>query len=297
MIGLALERSKDLRLQWNVRCDCGTTRIVRGSSLSSGNTSSCGCLKREQATKNLPPKTHGHTGSSEYSTWRTMIARCSNAKATGFARYGGSGIRVCQRWQHSFEEFLKDMGPRPEGMTLERKDNTKGYSPDNCIWATWFVQANNRRGNVRITHDGRTLSAAEWAQKFGINEYTIRSRLRNGWTTKDALTKHVVDNSLIIYEGRALSMNKWAQEVGIPIGTLRRRVELGWTTKDALMRKIEKVRIAAGITYEGRTLSRDEWAQELGMSRSTIYARLAAGWTIKDTLTKPSRKRRSLEVP
>ncbi len=134
---------------WWVRCSCGEYLIKKGEELKRGFRrgllKSCGCLRRETTIKNFT--THGKCHTSEYSTWQNMKARCLNINNTGYKYYGGRGIKVCDRWL-KFENFFEDMGlkPKPE-LTLERVNNEKGYSPENCIWATKKVQANNRRNS------------------------------------------------------------------------------------------------------------------------------------------------------
>lgn len=113
-----------------------------------------------------------------YDTWYAMKRRCQDPTHVAYKRYGGKGITVCPEWQ-VFSIFAQDMGERPEGLTLERKDNTKGYSPDNCVWATRAEQSANRGAyttNVTMTHNGETLSIREWATKLGTTERTIWRR-------------------------------------------------------------------------------------------------------------------------
>jgi hypothetical protein len=124
---------------WLCRCDCGNETLVAGSSLRTGNTQSCGCLRRLGSRR-----THGRTGTSEYRTWRVMRERCSNPNNKDYKDYGGRGIKVCARWD-KFENFYADMGPRPKGLTLGRIDNEDDYYPENCKWETWIEQARNRR--------------------------------------------------------------------------------------------------------------------------------------------------------
>lgn len=128
-------------------CVCGTERSLRADSLLSGDSSSCGCLCAQLSS--IRERTHGHTANNTrtpiYRSWEAMRRRCCNHNAHNYGDYGGRGIRVCQRWLDSFENFLADMGPRPEGTTLNRIDNDGNYEPDNCEWATPKVQSNNRR--------------------------------------------------------------------------------------------------------------------------------------------------------
>jgi len=120
-----------------------------------------------------------------------MKGRCLNPNEDAYARYGGRGITGCERWQ-SFENFLADMGTRPSPHhTIERIDNTRGYSPDNCVWATWIEQENNRKDNRRITFQERNLTLAQWVKVTGICWSTIHRRLKRGWSAEKTLTTPV----------------------------------------------------------------------------------------------------------
>lgn len=141
---LIARHHKDGRSQrYNLyRCDCGTEKVIRESSVRFQEIQSCGCFGREQRRKAVLK--HGQTTSREYSSWEHMQARCRNRRFKQWDDYGGRGIKVCGRWS-SFENFLADMGKRPAGKTLDRIDNNGNYEPANCKWSTPSEQQFNRR--------------------------------------------------------------------------------------------------------------------------------------------------------
>jgi len=131
------------------RCECGTDKVVRADHVSSGRSLSCGCLARE--VNAILHFKHGHGGrrhviknSGTYSSWRSMFQRCENPKSISFPNYGGRGITICERWRE-FANFLADMGERPIGLSLDRKNNDGNYEPGNCKWSTRREQALNQR--------------------------------------------------------------------------------------------------------------------------------------------------------
>lgn len=132
----------DGHVRWECLCDCGLTTIVRGSLLRSGNTKSCGCLRLVKQIK------HGGARRSQrhvlYWTWTSMRSRCNNPNDSSYSNYGAIGVKVCPEWD-SFEQFLVDMGERPEGTTLDRIDPNGDYTVSNCRWATAYEQRHNRR--------------------------------------------------------------------------------------------------------------------------------------------------------
>ncbi len=125
-------------LYWVCLCDCGAEVVVNGCRLRNGNTRSCGCVRSDAK------KTHGMTGNATYRSWNHMKQRCYNSNNHAYYRYGGRGIKVCERWD-SFESFFVDMGERPSGTSIGRLDNNCDYAPGNCRWETPKQQANNRR--------------------------------------------------------------------------------------------------------------------------------------------------------
>lgn len=140
-------------------------------------------------------KQHGHSRSRAgrpsraFVCWTNMIQRCTNPKHSSFASYGGRGIKVCQRWLDSFDNFLLDMGEPPPGLTIDREKVDGDYEPGNCSWATRKEQGNNRRTNRSIELDGVTMNLKQWAESAGMSDKALRYRLKAGWSLREALTR------------------------------------------------------------------------------------------------------------
>ena len=177
------------KVRWICKCVCGNETLVAGNHLRSGSTISCGCFAAESTkTRSF---VHGKTKSTEYRSWIGMKQRCTNSRNAEFHRYGGRGISVCDRWLNSFENFIKDMGNKPEGMSLDRIDTNGNYCPENCRWATDVQQNNNTRKNRFITHEGQTLSYTQWSKQLGGNPNLVYLRIRGGWDDVSAVTIRV----------------------------------------------------------------------------------------------------------
>jgi len=177
-------------------CDCGNSFVTTKGNLVNNRTKSCGCIRKELSGNRN--KTHGMSGTKIYRVYTTMKERCSNPNCAKFPMYGGRGITVCSRWRDSFENFYADMGDAPEGYSIDRIDNSKGYSPDNCRWASRITQANNTRTNRKYSYNGITLSVSEWSRKTGIDRVTISQRIKRGWSIESALTTEVKEKKCLI---------------------------------------------------------------------------------------------------
>jgi hypothetical protein len=176
---------------WRCRCDCGTETTVFASNLQKGNTKSCGCIRKEVTAKKN--KTLGLSGTKIYSTWKHMKERCQNPNSKDYKRYGGRGICVCPEWQH-FEVFYEwaIKNGYQEKLSLDRIDNSKGYTPDNCRWVTVDVQANNTRRNHYLSYNGKTQTMKQWADELGIRYLTLANRINNlHWSDEKALSTPV----------------------------------------------------------------------------------------------------------
>lgn len=179
-----------------------------------------------------------------YHSWIHMRSRCNCPNNQNYSDYGGRGITVCERW-NSFELFLFDMGECPKGFTLERKDVNKGYSPENCCWATRQQQSRNRRDTVYLTKDGITRSLAEWADLLKLKPITIHMRLKRGMSHYDALKpaskSRKPNNKYITYNDRTLPVYEWAKIVGIPRKNIISRLDKGWSVEQAFTTPVVKL--------------------------------------------------------
>lgn len=194
---LVLRRNPDPKFKrtahWFCKCDCGKVKSIHGRSLRARLTKSCGCLQKERVHETMFK--HGETfnringgkSTTEYVTWLNIKQRCGNPNKREYSSYGGRGIKVCKRWM-KFENFLADMGRKPSpDLTIERKNNSLGYTPSNCCWATRQKQSANRDCNFYISAFGKRLCAAEWARMKGILRGTLQKRIIAGWDVEKAL--------------------------------------------------------------------------------------------------------------
>ncbi len=170
-------------------CDCGKIHEAALNNLRRKKLGvvSCRCHIKELTSKRSLK--HGSCFTTEYKSWSGMKDRCLNPLCRGWSKYGGRGITVCERWSASFEDFLEDMGRKPSGTTLDRRDNDGPYSPENCRWATATEQQRNRGNNRRITINGVTKLLCEWSEEFGISKQLIRKRISKGVTGGELLNK------------------------------------------------------------------------------------------------------------
>jgi hypothetical protein len=170
---------------WLCQCDCGNQKVIQGSRLRGGQTKSCGCYNREVLSAR---KTHGQTKSRTFTTWAAMKNRCHSSTSQWYSRYGGRGIKVCDRWLESFENFLADMGERPDGASIDRIDNDGNYEPSNCRWATRLQQERNKGSNRYFTINAERRALSEWCELYGANYQRVYARLLLGWDIEKALT-------------------------------------------------------------------------------------------------------------
>lgn len=157
-----------------VECECGVIKEVIAHSLRRGASKSCGCLQKDWAKSNKSGVTHGRTRTSIYNIWRTMVKRCNDPSSTNYPNYGGRGIKVCDRWLNSFENFLADMGERPQNLSLDRINNDGNYELSNCRWTNNIIQSRNTRSNKHVMLYGKKMCITEASQMLNISYATIQ---------------------------------------------------------------------------------------------------------------------------
>jgi hypothetical protein len=184
-VSFFVQSGKDRKRKAVFECSCGSRDVLNVSSIRTGHSKSCGCLSHELLSKRNT--THGMSHTTEYEIWLGMLKRCRNPNCHAYERYGGRGIDVCERWE-SFENFFSDMGNRPEGMSIDRVDNDKGYFLDNCRWASPMQQARNSRMNKIVNVDGVSMCISEWAEVVGMKQDTVGMRMLRGWSGEKAVT-------------------------------------------------------------------------------------------------------------
>jgi hypothetical protein len=188
---------------WRCRCSCGSLVEVDTGALTSGNTKSCGCYNSQLTTlRNLK---HGCSRrgrvSKEYMIWAAIIGRCQRRSYKRFRDYGGRGIKVCERWSSSFENFFEDMGECPEDKkSIGRVDNDGDYCPENCRWEDDIEQANNKRNTVFLSYGGRTQGISQWARELGCSQGALWQRKNTlGWSDEKIICTPVRTSASIQY--------------------------------------------------------------------------------------------------
>jgi len=195
---------------WHVICDCGTVKTVRSQHLKGGMVKACGCLRGER---------HGRSGDPLYNVWRGMLSRCNNPNNGAYIYYGSRGIAVCKRWLR-FGNFQKDMGERPEGLTIERIDNNGDYKLSNCKWATTKEQMNNNRHNVVLTYKGVSMTMQQWAEKLGIHRACLWARVNK------KLPTYLIFNSKKISSKGKKYKTKYTKRFGFNLEELSEKLNL-----------------------------------------------------------------------
>lgn len=170
-------------------CSCGNKKVIAHVDLTSGHTRSCGCFKSEETSKRNYK--HGLTYTPAWRSWNSMTDRCYSPSSSAYYKYGAEGITICDRWRGSngFNNFIADMGERPEGHSIDRIDGSKGYFPENCRWADAYQQSNNQKSNVKVTYKGRVYNVSQLMRKFGVytKAGTYYGRLSRGWDVEMAM--------------------------------------------------------------------------------------------------------------
>lgn len=237
--------------KWLFRCDCGNEKIMSASDVRLGKAKSCGCIHKEMLSKR--ETTHGMSKTRLYSVWRGMKVRCYNENSEEFHRYGGRGITVCDEWlgKYGFKNFAEwayksgyDENAERGQCTIDRIDNDKGYSSDNCRWITIKEQQTNKMEHKwEINGESHTLD--EWEKISGLTKETIRQRIRNGWSEDDVLIVpkrgedgfYTQQSKRIEFNGEKHTISEWSRIIGISEATIRSRIIKGLNTEEILSKE------------------------------------------------------------
>ncbi len=259
------------------KCSCGFQKEHLPSTLKSGASKKCkACAASAKFTD------HGMSHSPEHNTWRWMRQRCQNANSHKYPSYGGRGITICERWQ-GFENFYEDMGPKPEPdengrYSIERMDNSKGYEPTNCIWASNKTQSRNRRTTKRYCFNGKSLTISEWSEETGINPSTLESRVRSGRPIEDLFKPagKTREKSSIGFIPKVFLV-----ATDLPATAIKKRITQGWSIANAVTlpanaRNPDKICVhkVCGENYSGSAL-----CKKYGISQTTFSRKIRGGMT------------------
>lgn len=187
--GTKTYKSGQVRSLWLCECECGNLLHVSARALQEKCVLSCGCLQKERAKDSNT--THGKSYHQLYKVWTSMKQRCENPKDRQYSLYGARGISVCDRWSKSFQDFLSDVEPRPDGHSLDRINNDGNYSPENVRWATGSEQLANTRRTRKVVIQGKQMCLREVSSQYGIAYSTLLQRLKAGLSVDEAVSKPI----------------------------------------------------------------------------------------------------------
>jgi hypothetical protein len=189
------ENDKKGRTQWLCQCDCGKQKIIRGSSLTFGNTKSCGCLSIEKLKK--MSSTHKMAKTRLYKIWANIKTRCLNPKYPRFCDYGGRGITICNEWIESFENFSKWAlnNGYADSLAIDRINNNGNYEPSNCRWVSNKINSLNKRNNLIFEYQNKKQCLKMWAEELNIDYVLLYNRIvRRKWTFEKAISTPIMTN-------------------------------------------------------------------------------------------------------
>lgn len=209
-----------------------------------------------------------------YQIWAAILRRCTNPNAKDYPRYGGRGITVCERWANSFTAFYDDMGDRPDGMQIDRIDNSRGYEPGNCRWVTSRENNRNRRDSVYVEFRGERIHICQLAERYGISRTTLAWRLRHGMTIDQAVEAKVgFQNERVTFRGEEMTMAELERRSGINRDTIRMRVNrYGMSLEEAAATPIKRQPFV--VSYNGQRMRLFELAKLTGIDPMTLKYRI-----------------------
>lgn len=264
-------------------CSCGKYTTVEHYKLIYGTTKSCGCLRISKIKQlNL---NHNDCNSKIYNIWAGIKQRCLNINSKSYKHYGGRGINIYEPWINDFAAFRDYVGKRPNGMTIDRIDNNKGYIPGNIRWANSKVQSNNRRCNIKIQDENSVISLCEFAESIGLKIKTVYKKLRYDKMSIDEIKKNkdlIRRHNVLEIDGEIVTIAEAARYYKIPESTLHYSIKLkGMSLSDAIESYNNK-----HCTYNNEVITYPELAKKIGVDRSTLYKCRRSGMGLNEILER-----------
>ena len=245
-------------------------------------------------------RTHGESNTRLYRTWKHMKGRCNNPNDSRYKRYGARGIKVCEEWDSSYEEFKKwavESGYRDD-LTIERINVNGPYEPSNCCWISKSEQSKNKEETLYVTFNGEKLRLVEWAERLGVSYYTLHKRIKYlGFSPEQALSRAIVEhkyaNAFFKFNGEEHKLVEWAKILNIPYDVLSRRIyELKQPIEKAFTKPVKQHSHSNDrIEFNGEVKTLAEWSECLGIRYSLLRVRLYTyHWAVEKAF-KPNRER------